>query len=77
MIEKLLYGPGDAAVNDQESLILWSGAQNPNQPCGSTPHCIRPTGNVDVLFQRVTVWTCPDYKTTTNGCAGTLITSPP
>lgn len=70
-------GPSDAAVNTQNSVILWAGAQNPNQGCGGTPNCIRPTGNVDVLYKQVTVWTCPDYKTTTNGCAGTLITSPP
>jgi hypothetical protein len=70
-------GSSDSAINDQESVIMWSGAQNRNQSCGSTPNCIRPTGNVDVLYKRITIWTCPGYKSTTNGCAGTLLTSPP
>lgn len=65
-----------AALSQIAELILWSGAALSTDQCG-TVACAAPTGNVDVYYQRLTVWTCSNWQSTTNGCAGTVYTSAP
>jgi hypothetical protein len=68
-------GSSDTSLNQKNNLVIWDGAQKPGQQCGSTP-CSTPSGNVDLYVRRVTIWTCSNWQTTTNGCAGTVLPNP-
>lgn len=70
-------GSSDAALNSKNQLIQWTGAQQASETCQNQA-CAQPSGNVDMYIKRITIWSCPSWQTTTNGCAVSAVpTSPP
>jgi hypothetical protein len=79
-VDNLVHGASDSAPEANYSAIIWSGGglKSGGNGCGSSSiPCLAPSGNVDFYIQRITIFTCPDWRTTTNGCAVSSVPSSP